>query len=183
MKRIGRYIFNGLAVLSLLMCIITACFWFRSRSLADGIARRRFRVSGPQWELSTFELMSVDGGVLVQFGWTDKWPSGPPKWEVFSCDKAGMLPLIPYQYLPGFHDWPPLMFASGHWSYLRTLAAPHWVFLVIFAIAPGYRAWRFAHRRVPVATRPRRCAKCGYDLRATPNRCPECGTSPAGAKA
>jgi hypothetical protein len=50
---------------------------------------------------------------------------------------------------------------------------PLWHFGVIFAtlaILLGWRAWR---RRDLVA--PRRCRKCGYDLRASVGRCPECG--------
>ena len=42
------------------------------------------------------------------------------------------------------------------------------------SLLPVGRVALFLHRRR--AKKPGCCAKCGYDLRASPERCPECGT-------
>jgi hypothetical protein len=52
----------------------------------------------------------------------------------------------------------------------------HWVVIgypyIVGMLAGLIAALRMAHRRVH---RAGLCARCGYDLRATPERCPECG--------
>jgi hypothetical protein len=76
----------------------------------------------------------------------------------------------------GVQRWKPVRSATfsfqqhtAHW-----LIIPHWFLVTLFAIPPllRFRAWRRHRRRATAGT----CAKCGYDLRATPERCPECGT-------
>jgi hypothetical protein len=66
-----------------------------------------------------------------------------------------------------------LYFRHGSSKYANAIVVPNW--LIPFGIAFGlrfYDIWRAAQK----ARSKGLCAKCGYDLRATPNRCPECGT-------
>jgi hypothetical protein len=64
---------------------------------------------------------------------------------------------------------------SDAWTYWRTWTAPYWFFALATLTLPV--KWLFGSNRRQKA--PRTCARCGYDLRATPDRCPECGTAVA----
>jgi hypothetical protein len=71
----------------------------------------------------------------------------------------------------GSINWGP---KQEHWIEVQV---PLYVFVIAFAILPGYwllRRYRRRHR-----LKNELCATCGYDLRATPDRCPECGTARA----
>ena len=57
------------------------------------------------------------------------------------------------------------------------VALPWWYLLLLGVAPPLVRGWR---RWSPLRRADRwrlagQCARCGYDLRATPGRCPECG--------
>jgi hypothetical protein len=60
--------------------------------------------------------------------------------------------------------------------------APHWAVLLLASIVPLARVVSWQRSRRHRRGDPSRCARCGYDLRATPERCPECGTVPAGSE-
>ncbi|HEX4796340.1 MAG TPA: hypothetical protein VH370_21305 [Humisphaera sp.] len=62
----------------------------------------------------------------------------------------------------------------------RELRVPFWPLAILLAVpwAVGVIRGRRRRRRFRIG----HCAKCGYDMRATPKRCPECGTPTANAK-
>jgi hypothetical protein len=61
----------------------------------------------------------------------------------------------------------------------RVVTAPLWAFPLATMPFVAGSAW-LIHRARRTARRLRRgeCARCGYDLRATPDGCPECGARP-----
>ena len=55
-----------------------------------------------------------------------------------------------------------------------SLRVPYWSAVLALAVGPAARVYGVLRRARE--TRAGLCARCGYDLRATPERCPECGT-------
>jgi len=63
------------------------------------------------------------------------------------------------------------------WYWHRAVWIPHWFLVLAFGFYPA--VWLlFRARRNRGGREGMKCARCGYDLRATPDRCPECGTVP-----
>jgi len=80
---------------------------------------------------------------------------------VFGADRDGLGALI---------SWPVYRYPK---NFIR-LNVSYWVAVPALAFLPGM--WLFCVVRQGPRTRPGKCVKCGYDIRASKDRCPECGT-------
>jgi hypothetical protein len=172
-----RRLLNLLAALSLLMYAAVCALWVGSYSTAQFVGwSDPSRFLGA---LSMHGLVRLEHGTYPndEQGWSHvSYPtpaSEPGLWgEVRARDRRG--------------GWlRRLGIATARTSYhadgkqvRRALYVPHWLLAALLLVAPLGRL------RGTLRSRRRRraglCARCGYDLRATPDRCPECGTEAAG---
>jgi len=194
----GRYIFNGLTVLSLLVCVATVVVWVRSYWTADEwnyMVRRRLAASTDQVDRS----IAVEAGRLTllysRIHYGDAWMAtiGFPHVEAGSAffhtsgkptpmaenasgpDVVLIRRFLGFEY--GMHNPTPrtLDLAQAKW-----ISVPLWL-VVLCTGLPLVRVWR-RRRWMRRAAELGLCPSCGYDLRATADpdgpllaRCPECG--------
>jgi hypothetical protein len=181
MKRIRRWLFNGLAALSLLLFIATAILWVRSVAHYDVFDATGF-ASG---YCGNLEFGSRGGQLFVRFAhWGNsifeiRDPEHP--WKLSDIGfRSGPFPFV------GWQDVDQVFFAkwgleyrsgdlgSGAYIPFQEVRIPHWL-LMLFCLLP-IGLWQRRRKRIRTRRANGLCPMCGYDLRATPDLCPECGT-------
>lgn len=172
MAKMRRRLFQLAAIASLVICLAILALWGRSywhldavdvfptpqrfwsgMSAGGRIEIRLIRADATYWAGRSADFSS---GRLEQLGYS----MGPFQWEAagFAYGK-GIVP-------------------SGSSATLtaRVFLVPHAFVAVTFAALPalwlrGVLRHRVRRRRIAGGL----CARCGYDLRASPGNCPECG--------
>jgi hypothetical protein len=187
-RKITRHAFTIVAALSLLVCVAIVALWVRSHFVYDAVAdgwvndpptsgtfvqaySNRGAISLRRLEVvvqgSTPPGFRVDRGIRLNIGPGEHWTTGKPlPWE-----------LTRFRYLMGFscHNGSssrPEMPGMTTIVHEAGVTLPHW-FAALLAAVPAVIGWR-QHRSHRMRERTGLCAKCGYDLRASPERCPEC---------
>jgi hypothetical protein len=172
-----RWLVNVLAALSLLLCLAIGVCW--AASYADSLpALRPYYVSFCIVHLRS-SSNQMDYQALLYHGIFDfKWIDAR-RGVITSTDHMNVhanqfgfgMVRAPVGIAPGF---------AKPWGREGAVDFPFW-FALLVVVAAASPVWIACWRR-PGRYGPGLCARCGYDLRATPDRCPECGTIPTKGK-
>jgi hypothetical protein len=189
-RRIARLVVLTLSTLSVVLFAASVRLSLRSRNVTETLfyADR---------ETPTSPYVSACQGFLLTPGrlsWVDErrgflpnsvWPDAPKRserrWTHDVRPASAAIPFVPsspFWNRLGFY-YQDTNFPSPIGFRVHKVTVPIWFLSATFA-AGGIplalalrRSARRRHRR-----RHGQCARCGYDLRASPERCPECGAMP-----
>jgi hypothetical protein len=195
MKCFRRWVFNGIAAVSLLLFVFTLALWIGTHRRRELINEILYLPPDPDSHPRAFVpkatqkincILFAEGELLVwhriqqfhrwekSYGWRVYGDSIDPGYfdndlwfgKTF-LNRCGFKWELEFALEPGASP------ASDVWF---RFFVPLWAICAITAVGPLYWIFVFHRRRRKMAIGC--CASCGYDLRATPERCPECGTVP-----
>ena len=207
-KRPLRWLLNGLAALSLLLCATTCALWVRSYFRCDDLvwwtpntgerdaALTEVAVGRGRFVAVRHSTYADLAGPVARFEYTcgpasDVGFGGPDIFGRMGFSLVSKLGSVD-SHRSVFDTNEDLVFAKNDSEPSATelrrrgtreflIGFPLWFPTMLFAAlaTPTLTAiWRLLYKR-PSGT----CLICGYDLRTTPDRCPECGTIPTKATA
>jgi hypothetical protein len=196
-KRFRQWLFNGIAVLSLVLCIAITFLWMRSPKQfgtppVTVFAWTQFPDSNQYYYFFT-GLFFARGTMEFDF---HRNSGGKELYPIWKLPKR-FHPQFAYEYYDGYlggdafyqhgfmwvfldtHYDDDLPFAKGPERTVElTAECPEWFLIAVFGILPAIALVRY----ISIIRQRSRCGsfcvRCGYDLRATPDRCPECGAIP-----
>jgi hypothetical protein len=187
--------FNGLTVLSLVLCLATVALWVRSYYVGDGYRRLEgSHVIGLRsangvisFHATPITASSPRGELRRIRYWRSKpYNDRPDSTDLLSTLDPGLrsarsVPGIAWRFTDGGYGPAPIIVFDGgtsadHANYHahRDIYLSHWLAVSLFVLLPA--TWL-----VPVACRrrfpPGHCEECGYALKGNVSGvCPECGT-------
>ena len=178
MKPFRRWLFNGMAVVSVVLWCAGAIIWVRSEWFCDSLMVGHTRNFLFAWGQGDYGYLVWTSKGEVGFG-----ESGPFENPFSSHSRPGESRTWQFSYQSGtatpFISVPPLVRYAYGFGWVQMGSAdivilPLWLLLVVVSIWP--LLWIRSILGIRRFQRAGRCLTCGYDLRATPDRCPECGT-------
>ncbi len=191
-RRFSEILLTAVTAISFLLAIATGILWIQSGRVQDELIY--YMIDSPNRSTTFCRIRSSRGLLSVstsnmyyasreQIRFID--PTQPsynpgsdmPTWGWSRNASAG----TPYHPQGSFWNQRGFRFTFPRWIPSPTPGRwrvgsfwmPHWFLLLICLILPGL-SFRRRLRRLHRA-RLNLCARCGYDLRASPERCPECG--------
>jgi hypothetical protein len=200
MRRFGRWMSNGLTVLSLMLFLLLSVLWLRNRHNYEQLGCDRVK-STDAFLFETDWFSIIAGGDKFYFlhcyqrqNYFElkkaRFCGGPAEWKTLRGNFPNGIHFIHLQSNTDFlisslqqldgrlgFDWDgngPLRIFAGR---EQSACVPAWFLIGLFGAFPlariaGFRRWRRSYR---IARG--RCAQCGYDLTGNISGvCPECGT-------
>jgi hypothetical protein len=197
-KRRSCILLNAATVLSWVLCVVIAAFWLRSYSRWDGIDWHRGHYAVQLRSASgVIAFQRAESASRPIFWEWNFWTQPKPSPTVETKDPMGVPDFIglindDVEFWGRYWWAPEPVFQSVGFAAYRSgsirhrsgysvpsrpgcwaVETPYWFWIIISAILPGrHLTQNFLRQRRRMAGF---CAKCGYDLRATPGLCPECG--------